>query len=285
MDKVWVITGANSGFGRAFTEAAIADGDVVVAAVRRPETMRALLAEYPDRLDVAQFDVTDTGNAAGLVHDVIARHGRIDVLVNNAGRAHAGAAEETTPEELRSLFEVHFFGPVELTRAVLSHMRAARSGAIVQISSMGGQMSFAGFSAYSATKFALEGWSEALVDEVRPFGIDVLIVEPGAFRTGLFDPTHTTVSTDGGAYADSAGGTRQMVERSDGTQTGDPAKLARLVIDALASDPVPLHLPVGPDAVDAILGHLDAVRAEIDGWASRARATDYRPDPKKAAAP
>src|SRR6266567_3044768 len=164
MSRVWLITGANTGFGRAIAEAAVAAGDVVVAAARRVTTLDDLAA------------------ARGIVE----RHGRIDVLVNNAGRSHVGAAEETTDAELRSLFEVHVFGPAALTRAVLPHMRSRRSGAIVQISSMGGQLSFAGFSAYSATKFALEGMSEALADEVRPLGIKVLIVEPGAFRTALF---------------------------------------------------------------------------------------------------
>jgi NAD(P)-dependent dehydrogenase (short-subunit alcohol dehydrogenase family) len=273
MDRVWVVTGANSGFGRAFTEAAIASGDVVVAAVRRPQTMSSLQEEHPDRLDVVQFDVTDTANAAGFVDAAAARHGRIDVLVNNAGRAHVGAAEDTSLEELRDLFQVHFFGAVELTRAVLPHMRGAGAGAIVQLSSMGGQMSFAGFSAYSATKFALEGWSEALADEVREYGIDVLIVEPGAFRTSLFDPAHATVSAEGGAYAATAGSTRTMIEDSDGTQAGDPAKLASLVIEALASDSVPLRLPVGTDAIDAVKGHLDATREQITRWESRARAT------------
>ncbi|CAO5158129.1 SDR family NAD(P)-dependent oxidoreductase [Frankia sp. AiPs1] len=281
MDRVWIITGANSGFGLAFTRAAIEAGDVVVAAVRRPETMDALAARFPDRLDVVPFDVTATAGAQAVVDDVVARHGRIDVLVNNAGRTHVGAAEETTEDELRSLFELHFFGAVALTRAVLPQLRRQRRGAIVQLSSMGGQMSFAGFSAYSATKFALEGWSEGLADEVRAFGIDVLIVEPGAFRTGLFDPTRRTFSPDLGVYAGSVGGTREMVADGDGGQAGDPAKLARLVIEVLGSGQVPLRLPVGADAVDAVLGHLDAVRTEINAWENAARDTAFDPAPTR----
>ncbi|MBL7629790.1 SDR family NAD(P)-dependent oxidoreductase [Frankia sp. CN6] len=271
------MTGANSGFGLAFTHAAIDAGDVVVAAVRRPETMEALAAQFPDRLDVVGFDVTATARAQSVVDDVVARHGHVDVLVNNAGRTHVGAAEETTDDELRSLFELHFFGVVALTRAVLPRMREQRHGAIVQLSSMGGQMSFAGFSAYSATKFALEGWSEGLADEVRPFGVDVLIVEPGAFRTGLFDPARRTFSAELGTYAGTVGGTRAMVTGGGGAQPGDPAKLARLVVEVLGSGRVPLRLPVGADAVDAVLSHLDAVRADIDGWEKAARDTAFDP--------
>ncbi|CAI7974231.1 MULTISPECIES: SDR family NAD(P)-dependent oxidoreductase [unclassified Parafrankia] len=285
MDKVWIITGANSGFGLAFARAAIEAGDVVVAAVRRPETMDALAAQFPDRLDVVPFDVTATTRAQAVVDDIVARHGHVDVLVNNAGRTHVGAAEETTEDELRSLFELHFFGVVALTRAVLPQMRQQRRGAIVQLSSMGGQMSFAGFSAYSATKFALEGWSEGLAHEVRPFGIDLLIVEPGAFRTGLFDPTRRTFSTDQGDYADTVGGTRAMVEGGDGDQAGDPAKLARLVVEVLGSGRVPLRLPVGADGVDAVLSHLDAVRADIDAWEKAARNTAFDPASDPASAP
>jgi NAD(P)-dependent dehydrogenase (short-subunit alcohol dehydrogenase family) len=279
MARTWIITGANSGFGLAFTRAAIEAGDVVVATVRRPGTMEALAAQFPDQLDVVPFDVTATTGAQAVVDDIIARHGHVDVLVNNAGRTHVGAAEETTEDELRSLFELHFFGAVALTRAVLPQLRQQRRGAIVQLSSMGGQMSFAGFSAYSATKFALEGWSEGLAHEVRPFGVDVLIVEPGAFRTGLFDPSRRTFSTDQGAYADTVGGTRAMVASGDGGQAGDPAKLARLVIDVLDSGRVPLRLPVGADGVDAVLGHLDAVRTDIDAWQEAARDTAFAPAP------
>src|SRR5262249_33739291 len=144
-------------------------GDVVVGAARRPEALDDLVAAHPDQVEALRLDVTDTAAIEEAVRDVVARHGRIDVLVNNAGRTHVGAVEETTDQELRDLFALHVFGPAALVRAVLPHLRERRSGAIVQMSSMGGQMSFAGFGAYSATKFALEGMSEALADEVREF--------------------------------------------------------------------------------------------------------------------
>ena len=271
MNKVWLITGANSGFGRAIADAAVAAGDVVVATARRVSALDDLAAAHHGQVDVLPLDVTDAAAIDATVRDVIGRHGRIDVLVNNAGRTHVGAAEETTDAELRDLFEVHLFGPVALTRAVLPHMRERRSGAIVQISSMGGQLSFAGFGAYSATKFALEGISEALADEVSPLGIKVLIVEPGAFRTGLFGSD--SASEPMPDYAGTVGRTRQMIEESAGTQPGDPAKAATAILTALDSDSTPLRLPLGDDAVDAILSHLDRTAADIRSWEKLARDT------------
>jgi NAD(P)-dependent dehydrogenase (short-subunit alcohol dehydrogenase family) len=271
MNRVWLITGASSGFGRAITEAAVAADDTVIATARNTEVLADVAAAHPGQVEAFALDVTDTAAIEAAVQDVIARHGRIDVLVNNAGRAHVGAAEETSEAELRSLFDVHVFGPAALTRAVLPHMRERRSGAIVQMSSMGGQLSFAGFSAYSGTKFALEGMSEALADEVRPLGIKVLIVEPGAFRTGLFGST--TDSEQIADYSATVGPTRQMVEASDGRQPGDPAKAAAAIITAIDAPETPLRLPLGDDAVDAISGHLEQVRAELAAWEKIARDT------------
>jgi NAD(P)-dependent dehydrogenase (short-subunit alcohol dehydrogenase family) len=271
MNKVWLITGANSGFGRAITEAAVAAGDVVAATARNVSALDDMVAAHPGQVEALPLDVTDTGAIEALVADVTGRHGQIDILVNNAGRTHVGAAEETTDAELRSLFDVHVFGPAALIRAVLPHMRERGSGAIVQLSSMGGQMSFAGFSAYSATKFALEGMSEALADEVRPLGIRVLIVEPGSFRTSLWG--RASASEPIADYAATVGPTRHMVETGDGTQPGDPAKAAAAILTALDSEQPPLRLPLGDDAVDAILGHLDSVRTEIASWEKIARDT------------
>ncbi|MGW2489183.1 oxidoreductase [Streptomyces sp. NPDC001606] len=273
MNKVWLVTGASSGFGRAITEAAVAAGDVVVGAARRPEALDGLVAAHPDQVEAVRLDVTDAAAVEAVVGDVVARHGRIDVLVNNAGRTHVGAVEETTDAELRELFDLHVFGPTALVRAVLPHMRERRSGAIVQMSSMGGQMSFAGFGAYSGTKFALEGISEALADEVAEFGIKVLIVEPGAFRTSLFG-SGAGVSADSGVYA-KVSETRGFVSGGDGTQPGDPAKAAAVILAALEAEHTPLRLPLGDDGVSAVLGHLDQVRDEIIAWEKQTRATAF----------
>lgn len=274
MNKVWLVTGASSGFGRAIVEAALAAGDVVVGAARRTEGLDDLVAARPDQMETLRLDVTDTGAAEAAVRDVVARHGRIDVLVNNAGRALVGAFEETTEQELRDLFDLHVFGPAALTRAVLPFMRERRSGAIVQMSSMGGQTSFAGVSAYSGTKFALEGLSEGLADEVAEYGIKVLIVEPGAFRTSFFDSGRARTSADSGVYAN-VSATRGAAADSHGVQPGDPAKAAALILAALDAEETPLRLPLGEDAVDAVLGHLDQVRGDIAAWEKRTRATGF----------
>ncbi|MEU6229439.1 SDR family NAD(P)-dependent oxidoreductase [Streptomyces sp. NPDC047042] len=277
MSRVWFITGASSGFGRAVAEAAVAAGDVVVGVARRTGALDGFVAAHPKQVQALRLDVTDLAAVEVAIQDVLAWHGRIDVLVNNAGRTHVGAVEETTDAELRDLFDLHVFGPAALVRAVLPHMRQRGSGAIVQMSSVGGQLSAPGFGAYSATKFALEGMSEALAAEVRQFGIKVLIVEPGAFRTELFDGGRAGASRDLGVYTRTVGETRRMVANGDGTQPGDPAKAAALILAALDADAghTPLRLPLGDDAVTAVLGHLDQVRGDVADWEKRARATGF----------
>ncbi|GAA4608842.1 oxidoreductase [Actinoallomurus liliacearum] len=273
--RVWLITGASSGFGRAIAEAALAAGDTVVAAARRPEALDDLVAAHPDRVNAIRLDVTDTTRISAVVAEVARSYGRIDVLVNNAGRGLVGAAEETTDDELRDLMDLHFFGPAALVRTVLPHMRERRSGAIVQLSSMGGRMSFAGVPAYSATKFALEGFSEALAQEVAPFGIKVLIVEPGAFRTAFSGSGTLQESAELPAYADILGPVREAQAALDGTQPGDPAKAAAAILAALDAEKAPLRLTLGNDAADAISASLDAARAEFLAWEHVSRGTDF----------
>jgi NAD(P)-dependent dehydrogenase (short-subunit alcohol dehydrogenase family) len=272
--QVWLVTGASSGFGRAIAEAALAAGDIVVAGVRRPAAMDDLAARFPGRLTAVQLDVTDAAQVTAAVAQTMLWHGRIDVLVNNAGRGLIGAVEETTEPELRDLMELHFFGPAALIRAVLPHMRAQRSGAIVNLTSMGGRFSFAGAGAYSATKFALEGLSEALAAEVAPFGIQVMIAEPGAFRTG-FASGALQQSPALPAYAEITGPFRTNLPASDGSQPGDPAKAANAIRQALASGKPPLRLALGNDAADMIAARLDDSRAEFSAWEQVTRDTDY----------
>ena len=269
-ERVWVITGASSGFGRAIAEAALAEGDVVVAAVRRPEA----LGELADRVSVVPLDTTDIDAMPGAVETVLSEHGRIDVLVNNAGRGWLGAVEETTDAELRQLMELHFFGPAALTRLVLPQMRDRGSGAIVQMSSMGGRVTFAGVGGYSASKYALEGWSEALAAELAPFGVSVVIVEPGAFRTGFNTAGAIGSSDPMPEYADQIDPLKQTFESSDGEQPGDPAKAAAAIIDALAATEPPLHLLLGPDAVELVGGALAQQSDEMRDWEQLSRSTD-----------
>jgi NAD(P)-dependent dehydrogenase (short-subunit alcohol dehydrogenase family) len=266
--KTWLITGCSSGFGRDIAAAALARGDNVVATARRPETLADLGTETR-ALDVTRPDQIHAGVAATLE-----RFGRIDVLVNNAGIGSVGAVEMIEPEHLRTVMETMFFGAVALTQAVLPHMRAQRSGTIVQMSSQGGQVVLPGFGAYCAAKFALEAMSEALAAEVRPLGIRVLIVEPGAFRTELLSGTmHRSPEID--AYAETANATRAGAEAMHGTQAGDPRKAAAAIVDAVDAPDAPLHLALGGDAVEAIRAAQDARRADLDAWEAVSRDTDF----------
>jgi NAD(P)-dependent dehydrogenase (short-subunit alcohol dehydrogenase family) len=270
-ERVWMITGTSSGFGRAIADAALAHGDRVVATARRPESL-AELAEH-ERVEVVALDITDAAQRETAVAEAVERCGRIDVLVNNAGRTQVGAVEETTDEELRYLFELHFFAPAALTRAVLPHMRRQGGGAIVQMSSVGGQVTAPGFGAYCATKFALEGLTETLRDEVAGFGIHTLIVEPGAFRTGLFRPGAAHLSAEMPAYAETVGPTRDYVQGGHGTQPGDPAKAAAAILTALDADRPPLRLVLGADAIANVEDRLERLSAELAGWRELGAAT------------
>jgi NAD(P)-dependent dehydrogenase (short-subunit alcohol dehydrogenase family) len=267
-----LITGATSGFGRALAEAALSVGDAVVGASRHPERLKDLVAAYPGRVEAVELDVSDTRRAAEVVDGVVDRWGRIDVLVNNAGRTQVGALEETTDRELHDLFELHFFGPAALTRAVLPHMRRRGGGTVVQMSSVGGQVTAPGFGAYCATKFALEGLTETLAQEVD-FGVRFLIVEPGAFRTSLFDRDAAYLSEPLPEYQPTVGPTREYVRTGDGSQPGDPAKAARAILAALDAPAPPLRLVLGGDAVDGVQARLVAMTDELARWEAVSRDT------------
>jgi NAD(P)-dependent dehydrogenase (short-subunit alcohol dehydrogenase family) len=262
--RTWLITGTSSGFGLAIAHAALAAGDQVVATARRPETLDALTAEAPDRVAAVRLDVTRPPEIASAVTTALARFGRIDVLVNNAGYGSVGAVEELDIGELTTLHETMFLGPVRLTQAVLPEMRRRGSGAIVQISSMGGQLAPAGFGAYCSAKFALEAMSEALAAEVEPLGIRVLIVEPGAFRTEFGAERMHRSSTIIGDYAPTAGATRAAVDQMDGSQPGDPQKAAGAILEAITGPQAPLRLALGADAVEAIRAKHNQLRADLE---------------------
>jgi NAD(P)-dependent dehydrogenase (short-subunit alcohol dehydrogenase family) len=267
--RVWLITGASSGFGRAIAEAALTRGDSVAAGTRSTDAF----GDLPEGAHPLSLDVTDSDQREAAVAATIERFGRVDVLVNNAGRTQVGAVEETTDEELRSLFELHFFAPAALTRLVLPHMRRQGGGAIVQMSSVGGQVTAPGFGAYCATKYALEGLTETLRDEVAGFGIRTLIVEPGAFRTGLFRPGAAYESEAMPEYADTVGPTRAYVRGNDGLQPGDPAKAAQAILTALDADEPPLRLVLGADAVGNIERRLKTLTDELTAWRAVGEAT------------
>jgi NAD(P)-dependent dehydrogenase (short-subunit alcohol dehydrogenase family) len=261
----WFITGASSGFGLAFAREALRRGANVAAAARSPAALAGLVASAPDRVLAVALDVTESGAPDKAIAAALARFGRIDVLINNAGYGAVGAVEETPEAELRAQMETNFFGAVAVTRAALPHMRSRGAGAIVNISSLGGQLSYAGFGAYSASKFALEGLSEALALELAPFAIKVMIVEPGAFRTRFAGGALRHMPTID-AYRDIVGGVRQFARSMDGTQEGDPDKAARAVALALEVETPPLRLQLGADAVAAVRGHAERLLADLASW-------------------
>jgi NAD(P)-dependent dehydrogenase (short-subunit alcohol dehydrogenase family) len=270
--RVWLITGSSSGFGRSLAEAALERGDRVVATARRPDSLDELVARDPERVLALALDVTSSDQVGAAVDAAIERFGTVDVLVNNAGYGSVGAVEEIDMDDLRTLMDTMFFGAVAMTQAVIPHMRERGRGAVVQISSMGGQVTAPGFGAYCAAKFALEGLSESLAAEVAPLGIRVLIVEPGSFRTG-FGGGRMHRSGESDVYAGTVGQTRAYVDGMDGTQPGDPHKAALAIIDAVEAAEAPLHLALGADAVDAIRGQHESLESDLAAWENVSRST------------
>jgi NAD(P)-dependent dehydrogenase (short-subunit alcohol dehydrogenase family) len=271
--QTWIITGASRGLGRSLALAALDAGDNVVAAVRRPDSVADLADQYPDRFHAAAFDVRDIAAAPGLVETALERFAGLDVLVNNAGRGVVGAVEEVDDAQLRELMDVHLLGPAALVRAALPTMRAQGHGTIVQMSSQGGRTSFPGISAYSASKFALEGWSESLAAEVAPFGVRVMIVEPSRFRTDF----HTALefSEASAVYGETLAAVRNDLADVAGRQEGDPDRAARIITGLVHGDDVPLRLPLGEEAVRRLSAAYRRSLDEVERWADTARSADF----------
>src|SRR4051812_9935385 len=248
---VWFVTGAGRGMGVDIVKAALAAGHAVVATGRNTDAVARALGEAADLL-VVKLDVTRPEDAKAAVAAAVERFGRIDVLVNNAGNFYAGFFEELSPDDFRAQIETNLFGPINVTRAVLPVMRAQRRGLVVTISSTGGIVGQAFVSAYSAAKFGVEGWMESLAPEVAPFGIRTMLVEPGFFRTELL--TDESTKWPEASIEDYAAKTTQTVtawKAMNGLQGGDPAKLARALVQLAGQAEPPLRWPAGADAVEA----------------------------------
>jgi short-subunit dehydrogenase len=274
--QAWLITGASSGLGEAFARRAILDGHLVAVVARRVERMSALAELAPDRVLVLGADLSVPGEAERAAGAAMSAFGHVDVLVNNAGVGMVGAVEETSDAELRGLFELNFYAAVEAIRTVLPGMRARRSGTIVNISSFLGQLSIAGVSAYSATKFALEGVSEALRAEVAPFGVRVLIIEPGGFRTGFNGPSFRQTSTLS-AYEPQLGPLRAQIEALGRTAPGDPSRAADALARVLEEPQLPQRVQFGSDSIAAIGTHSRDLLRDLHEWRHVAVSTDARP--------
>ncbi len=273
--SVWLITGCSSGFGRELAALALRRGDRVVATARDAARLRDFVADYPETARALALDVSRDGEAAAAVAAAERAFGRIDVLVNNAGYGYLAAVEEGEDDEVRAMFETNFFGLVALTKAVLPGMRARRHGHIVNISSIGGLVGNPGSGYYNATKFAVEGLSEALAKEVEPFGIRVTLVEPGPFRTDWAGRSLRQTRRPLAAYAESAGARRAQIAGYSGQQPGDPARAAAAIIDVVAAPKPPLHLVLGRPALDMIRTKLSALGSEVDAWEKVALGADF----------
>lgn len=273
--RTWFITGASRGLGARVAEAVLRAGDNVVATGRKADDVLTALGEN-DRLLPLSLDVADESQAKAAVAAAIERFGQIDVLVNNAGYGLLGSVEEATAQEIEDIYRVNVFGLMSVTRAVLPGMRRQRSGHILNLSSIGGFASAAGFGVYCSTKFAVEGLSEALAAELAPLGIKVTIVEPGYFRTDFLDPRSLSVSPNRIAdYDGTAGTVREVARTLNHNQPGDPAKFGTAIVELVNAPNPPLRLAVGSDTYQGVGDKLTSVRGELDTWEALSKSTDF----------
>ncbi|MEV0036291.1 oxidoreductase [Streptomyces sp. NPDC050804] len=274
--SVWFITGASRGLGAETARAALARGHQIVATGRDLDALHRAFPGAVSALLPLAADVTDEASVRAAVDAALARFGRIDVLVNNAGRGLIGAVEEASDEAARAVFDTNFFGVLTTQRAVLPVLRAQRSGHVINISSVGGFTGSPGWGLYAATKFALEGMSESLRAELAPLGVHVTIVQPGGFRTDFLDASslHTEPHTIED-YATTSGATRGVPAAYNHAQPGDPAKAAAAIVDLPEAAEPPMRLQLGADSVTRVSAKLDQVREELDKWRAVALATDH----------
>ncbi|WLW58174.1 oxidoreductase [Streptomyces sp. YU58] len=275
MSTTWLITGASRGFGRALAEAVLETGDRLVATARRPEQLADLVSRYGDRVRAVALDVTDTAAARDAVTAAVDAFGRLDVVVNNAGYANSAPIEEMAEDDFRSQFEANFFGVVNVTRAALPVLRGQRSGTFLQFSSLGGRVGGTpGMGAYQSAKFAVEGFSEVLAGEVAPFGVRVVIVEPGAFRTD-WQGSSMELHAVGADYEETVGLMNKYRAQNNGSQPGDPVRAAKVLIDIARHDDPPRRILLGAQAVAMALEAGEARTAETRAWAEVSGAADF----------
>lgn len=273
--RIWLITGVSGGLGRALALAAARDGDIVFGTLRKPGQVEEFNDLVHGKTFGIQLDVNKHEQISPLITHILDQFGRIDVLVNNAGYGLFGAVEEVSMEEARQQMETNFFGVLAVTQAVLPVMRSQRSGHIVQISSMSGVRANAGTGLYNASKFALEGMSEALALELKPLNIRMTLVEPGPFRTAWAGSSSARSKKRIADYDSSSGQRIEMLQGIDGKQPGDPDKAAQAIITLVKDKNPPLRLALGKPAVDAIREKLRFVEKEMDEWLEISLATDF----------
>jgi NAD(P)-dependent dehydrogenase (short-subunit alcohol dehydrogenase family) len=266
IQRVWFITGASTGFGRLLAEEVLKSGGKVVATARKLDKVADFEERYPKTAKALALDVTDAGQVDSAVTQAFAEFGQVDVLVNNAGYGVAGAIEEVSEDEFMPMFETNVFGLLKVTRAFLPHLRKQRSGHILNLSSIGGLIGGQGIGMYNATKFAVEGLSEALAAELAPLGIRVTVIEPGPFRTDFLGRSGVIAKNRIADYDKTAANMRRYFEENDGKQAGDPVKAAQAMIQVVESPDPPLHLLLGRSAMQRFRGKLDSWQREIAAW-------------------
>ena len=272
---VWFITGCSTGFGREIATQVLARGWSAVVTARNPQQLQAIVAGHEENALALPLDVNDKDAVARAIRAAEQKFGRIDVLVNNAGYGYLAAIEEGEDDEVRAMFETNVFGVIALTKAVLPGMRAREKGHIVNFSSIGGLVSFPATGYYHATKYAVEGLSESLAQEVSPLGIKVLIVEPGPFRTDWAGRSIKQSKTRLPDYEQTAGKRRAETEARSGNQVGDPVRGAQAIIRAVEAKDAPLRLLLGKPALDLAYRKLETQKADFDAWAETTRSADF----------
>lgn len=274
-NKIWFITGISSGLGKALAQTVIENGDFVIGTFRNQTQADVFNNHHKEEAFALTLDITKETEIEKAVKLVSEKFGKIDVLVNNAGFGFAGAIEETSTAETREIFEANFFGTLRLTQTFLPLFRHQKSGHIIQISSHGGFKAFPGFGIYNASKFALEGFSEALAIEVAPLGIKLTIVEPGPFRTNFAGSSFKQAEKIIEDYNSTAGAFRERMKQVDGKQEGNPIKASHAIIDITKLDTPPLRLPLGKIAIVSLTTKLESVQKDINTYKGIAESVVY----------
>jgi NAD(P)-dependent dehydrogenase (short-subunit alcohol dehydrogenase family) len=278
MKKVWLITGCSTGFGRALAQEVLAKGYHAVVAARNTDDVKDMVDAYPETAIAVRLDVTVPAEIKAAVETAIQRFGQIDVLVNNAGIGYFAAIEESEDEQVRRMFEINFFGLAKMTQAVLPVMRKQRKGHILNISSIGGLRSFPGVGFYNATKYAVDGLSEALSKETAPLGIKVTIVAPSGFRTDWAGRSAKDTSLKIEDYAGTAGKNVGDIRGYSGNQPGDPVRAAKAMIAVTESDNPPLRLLLGAAALKGARAKLEELKQDFETWAETTEGADFPKD-------
>jgi NAD(P)-dependent dehydrogenase (short-subunit alcohol dehydrogenase family) len=279
MTRTWLITGSSRGFGWELARAALEGGDKVVATARHPKQLDQLVLDYGESVRAIALDVTDAAAAAEAVQTAVAEFGSLDVVVNNAGYANSAPIEETTAEDFRAQIETNLFGVINVTKAALPVLRQQRSGHFIQFSSIGGRVGGTpGMGAYQTAKFGVEGFSEVLASEVKPFGIKVTIIEPGGFRTDWGGSSMRRMEV-GDDYDETVGSMNRYRESTVANWPGDPARAAKIIVDIVRLDQPPLRLLLGAGAVSSAEQASKSRAEEAVQWAEVSRSADFPADP------